>query len=78
MPDNDLKRCFCFCFFPEFCFLNERFTILYIKVEKVPLGEQKRKLMSLVVGLQIFRHMACWREHKRGYFLENCVLVTET
>lgn len=64
MPDSNLKGCLSFFSFPEFCFLNKRFTILYIKVEKVPLGEWRRKLMLLVVELQIFGHMACWREHE--------------
>lgn len=81
MPESNLKRylsCFFFFFFPESCFLNKSFTILYIKVEKVPLGEWRRKLMLLVAGLQIFGYMACWRERKGGYFLENYVLMTET
>lgn len=34
--------------------------------------------MLLVAGLQIFGYMACWRERKGGYFLENYVLMTET
>lgn len=66
-------------FFSWILLLNKRFTILYIKVEKVPLGRGKeRRHLLLMVGLQTFEFMVYWREHERGIFLENCVLISET